>query len=41
MIAFLTRIGEEHSFAEGPEFLSTHPTTEKRIAYLRALEKEE
>jgi len=38
MIAFLTRIGEKNSFAEGPEFLSTHPATEKRIAYLRKLE---
>jgi predicted Zn-dependent protease len=37
MIAFLTRIKEKEAFAEGPEFLSSHPATEKRISYLRAL----
>jgi predicted Zn-dependent protease len=37
MIAFLTRIKEKEAFAEGPEFLSTHPATEKRISYLREL----
>ena len=41
MIVFLTRIKEKKGFAEGPEFLSTHPATERRISYLRELAESE
>jgi predicted Zn-dependent protease len=37
MIAFLTRVKEKEKGFEGPEFLSTHPATDKRIEYLRTL----
>ena len=37
MIAFLTRVGEKQPDVGAPEFLSTHPATENRISYLRAL----
>lgn len=39
MIAFLTRLEKEDLGREGPEFLATHPSLEKRISYLRALQK--
>jgi Zn-dependent protease with chaperone function len=39
MIAFLTRVKEKKHGGEGPEFLSTHPATDKRIEYLRSLEE--
>jgi Zn-dependent protease with chaperone function len=39
MIAFLTRVKEKKHGVEGPEFLSTHPALDKRIAYLRSLEE--
>ena len=39
MVAFLGRVKEKERGIEGPEFLSTHPALDKRIAYLRELEK--
>jgi Zn-dependent protease with chaperone function len=40
MIAFLTRVEEKELDGGGPEFLSTHPAPESRIARLRELAME-
>jgi len=41
MIAFLTRVEEKDRDGAGPEFLSTHPASENRIARLRELAAKE